>query len=343
MKEKKGIIQTLLSLTLAILLGASVLFAGENPLKVSTVQDDLYVITGMQWDINVTFLVTGEGVLVADSGNDSAEGRWVVEKIKEKTDKPIKYVVLTHYHFDHSLGLLGFPKDVTVIAHSNCAQNISRFGETQFKWLLETSFPGQIEEFQQKIAKLKKENSPGVKKEEKELKKLTQKLEELKKRQLIYPGITFEKKITLRMGKEKIEIIYPGPAHTNGNALVYIPGRKVIIMGDMLFYGYIPYIDWQAGSDTRHWIDCLDKLSQWDIEKVVPGHGEVTAKSAFEQKKRYLADLRKSVKEAMDKGLSLEEMTKSIKMENYKHWKFYEFLASNIEAVYHEMKNKKKD
>lgn len=343
MKEKRGIIQTLLGLTLAILLGTSLLVAGENPLKVSTVQENLYLITGMQWDINVTFLVTGDGVLVVDSGNDPAEGRWVVEKIKEKTDKPIKYVVLTHYHFDHSLGLLGFPKDVTIIAHSNCAQNISKFGEAQFKWFLETALPGQIEESRKKIVKLKKENSPDVKKEEKELNKLTQTLEDLRKKQLIYPGVTFDKKLTLRMGKEKIEIIYPGRAHTSGNALVYIPGRKVIIMGDILFYGYIPYIDWQAGSDTQHWIECLDKLSQWDIEKVIPGHGEVTDKSALEQKKRYLTGLRKSVKEAMDKGLSLEEMSKSIKMENYKHLKFYDFLGSNIEAVYQEMKNKKKD
>jgi cyclase len=341
MKEKKGIIQTLLGLALVIVLGASVLFAGENPLKVSTVQENLYLITGMQWDINVTFLVTGEGVLVMDSGNDPAEGQWVVEKIKEKTDKPIKYVVLTHHHFDHSLGLLGFPNDVSVIAHSNCAQNISKFCETQFKWYLETGLPGQIEESKQKIAKLKKENSPDVKKEEEELKKLTQTLEDLRKKQLIYPGITFEKKLTLTMGKEKIEIIYPGPAHTNGDSLICIPGRKVIIMGDVLFYGYIPYIDWQAGSDTQNWIECLDKLSQWDIEKVVPGHGEVTDKSAFAQKKRYLTDLRKSVEEAMEKGLSLEEMTKSINMENYKHLKFYDFLGSNIEAVYQEMKKTK--
>jgi glyoxylase-like metal-dependent hydrolase (beta-lactamase superfamily II) len=343
MKEKRGIIQTLLGLALAIFLGTSLLVAGGNPLKVSTVQENLYLITGMQWDINVTCLVTGDGVLVVDSGNDPAEGRWLVEKIKEKTDKPIKYVVLTHHHFDHSLGLLGFPKDVTIIAHSNCAQNISKFGETQFKWFLETVLPGQIEESRKKIVKLKKENSPELEKEEKELKKLTQQMEDLKEEKLIYPGITFDKKLTLTMGKEKIEIIYPGPAHTNGDSLVYIPGRKVIIMGDILFYGYLPYVDWRGGSDTRHWITLMEKLSQWDIEKVVPGHGEVTDKSAFEQKKRLLVDLRKSVKEAMDKGLTLEEMNKSIKMENYKHLKFYKFLALDIEAVYQEMNNKKKD
>jgi cyclase len=337
-KEKKGIIQTLFVLILVIWWGMSVLIAGENPLKVSTVQDNLYLITGMQWDVNVIFLVTGEGVLVVDSGNDPAEGRWVVEKIREKTDKPIKTVVLTHYHFDHTWGLLAFPGDITIISHANCSRNISQFGEEQFRKYIETNLPGQIKSLKQQIAKLKQENNSDVNKEEAELKKLEGQLEYLKKRKLIHPTITYNDKLTLTMDKEKLEIFYPGPAHTNGNSIIYIPGRKVIIMGDTLFNGYLPYIDWKAGSDTQNWIKIMEKLSHWDIDKVIPGHGEVTTKEAFEKKKQYLTDLRKNVKEAMDKGVSLEEMTQSIKMENYKHLNFYESLASNIDAVYHEMK-----
>lgn len=341
MRKKRGFIETLLGLTLAIVLGTLVLFADTNPLQVSSVQDELYLVTGMKWNVNVTFLVTGEGVLVVDSGNNTTEGRWILEKIKEKTGKPVKYVVLTHYHSDHALGLLAFPKEITVIAHSNCAQNTSQFSEKRFKQLLEKGLPGQIRELRQKIAALKKENNPDVKEKERELQKLSRQLEDYKKGKLVYPSITFDKKLTLRMGKEKIEIIYPGAAHTNGNALVYIPGRKVIIMGDMLFHGSLPYIDRAAGSDTRNWIAWMERLSQWDIEKVIPGHGEPTGKNIFAQQKRYLSDLRHSIKEAIDKGLSQEEMNKSIKMTDYKHWKFYFFLPGNIDAVYHELKNKK--
>ena len=341
MEQKKGFMKTLLGVMLTIFLGITVLFAGENPLKITTIQDDLYLITGMRWDINVTFLVTADGVLVVDSGNDVAEGRWVIEKIKEKTDKPISTVILTHYHFDHTLGLLGFPKDLTIIAHNNCAKNMTQSNENRFKWLIEKGLPGEIQELQKKIADLKEENNLDAEKEEKQLKSIKQRLEDFKKAKLVHPNITFDKKLTLVMGKEKIEIIYPGNAHTNGNALIYLPARKVMIMGDMLFHGYIPYIDWQAGSDTKKWIAWMEKLSQWDIETVIPGHGEVTNKAAFEKKKRYLTDLRKSIKEAIDKGMSLEEMQKSVKMTDYKDLQFFEYLSSNIEAVYQELKKTK--
>lgn len=339
MRKKKGFIETLLGFTLAIVMGTLVLFAGANPLQVSPVQDELYVVTGMKWNVNVTFLVTEEGVLVVDSGNNTTEGRWILEKIKEKTGKPIKYVILTHYHFDHTLGLLAFPKEITVIAHSNCAQNIAQFSEERFKYLIEKALPRQIRELHQKIAALKKENNPDAKEQEKELQKLNRELEDYKKGKLVYPAVTFDKKLTLQMGKEKIQIIYPGPTHTNGNVLVYIPGRKVIIMGDMLFHGSFPFIDRAAGSDTRNWTTWMERLSQWDIEKVIPGHGEPTDKNIFARQKRYLSDLRNSVKEAIDKGLSLEEMKKTIKMTGYKDWQFYFFLSGNIDAVYHELKN----
>ena len=264
------------------------------------------------------------------------DGWW--RKSKKKINQPIKYVVLTHYHGDHSWGLMGFPQNVTAISHTHCAENFANNCEPELKETVEKWLPQQIRELQQKLIQLKKENNPGTKKEEDHLSKLKQRLEDLKKGQLVYPTITFTDKLTLRMGKETIELIYPGRAHTNGNVLVYMPDRKVMVMGDMLFYGYLPYIDWRAGSDTQNWIAWLEKLSPWQIDTVIPGHGEVAGKVAFKQQEQYLADLRQRVKEAMTQGLSLEEMTKSINMTGYKDLKFFDFLASNIEAVYHEMK-----
>ena len=129
MKEKKGFFLTVLHLILILLMTAPLIFSGTNPLKVTNIQENLYVITGMEWDVNVVVLVTESGVLVVDSGNNPAEGKWILERIREITAKPVKTLVLTHYHFDHSLGLLAFPKDMNVIAHTNCAKNIHKFGE----------------------------------------------------------------------------------------------------------------------------------------------------------------------------------------------------------------------
>lgn len=343
MKKKKFSRQILLIILAFVVIPATpALFAGENPLSVLTVQDNFFRITGLNLNVNVTFLVTPEGVFVIDSGTNPVEGQWIVEKIKEKTSQPIKYVVLTHYHFDHSAGLMGFPKDVTVIAHDHCHYNISQYNENRRQYLVNEILPGQIKEYLQDIETLKKQKSPDVNEKEKTLAYLTRQLEEFKKEKIVGPAITFEQKLTLRMGEEKIEIIYPGGTHSNCSVFVYIPGKKIMITGDILFNGFVPYIDWKTGSNTRNWIDCLDRLSQWDIEKVIPGHGEPADKNFFAQQKRFLIDLRTAIQEAIEKKATLEEIKKNINMSNYSHLGFQAFLSADIESVYYELTNEKK-
>lgn len=342
MKEKKFSRPLHLHVLISFLiLGFSALLAGENPLSVLAVKDNFYRITGLNLNVNVTFLVTPEGVLVIDSGTNPVEGQWIIEKIKEKTAKPIKYVVLTHYHFDHSAGLLGFPKDVTVCAHDQCRRNISQYNEPRRQYLVQEILPAQIKECFLDIETLKKQKSPDVNQKQKEWAYLTRQLEEFKKEKIVCPTITFEQKLTLWMGEEKIEILYPGSTHSNCSVLVYIPGQKIIITGDILFNGFVPYIDWKTGSNTRNWIDCLERLSQWDIDTVIPGHGEPVDKTFFDQQKRFLIDLRAAVQQAIDKKETLEEMKKNIKMSNYNHLDFQPFLTPDIESVYYELTNEK--
>ncbi|MCU0285419.1 MAG: MBL fold metallo-hydrolase [Acidobacteria bacterium] len=342
MKEKKFSRQIPLRvLVFFLILGFSALFAGENPLRVLTVQDQFYRITGLNLNVNVTFLVAPVGVLVIDSGTNPVEGQWIIEKIKEKTNKPIKYVVLTHYHFDHSAGLMGFPKEVTVCAHDRCRRNISQYNENRRQYLIQEILPAQIKECSQEIEALKKQKNPGVNEKQKELDYLTHQLEEFKKENIVYPAITFEQNLTLWIGEEKIEILYPGSTHSNCSVLVYIPGKKIVISGDTLFNGFVPYIDWKTGSNTRNWIDCLARLSQWDIETVIPGHGEPGGKTLLVQQKQFLIDLRATVQQAIDKKETLEEMKKNIQMNNYNHLGFQPFLSLDIESVFNELTNEK--
>ncbi|MCK4765038.1 MAG: MBL fold metallo-hydrolase [Candidatus Aminicenantes bacterium] len=338
MSEKKPFTRVTV-LILAVFFGLPALFAGGNSLKVTTAADNLYLIRGMKWDVCAVFLVTGEGVLVVDSGNGPGEGRMIVEKIKEKTGKPIKYVVITHYHFDHTWGLSEFPKAAEIIAHTNCAKNITNFSEKDRKEVLEEGLPGDIEKLGKKIVKLEQENNPGLKEEKKKLERLKQEIEEVKRTKVVCPTTTFNKKKSIILGGEKVEIIYPGRTHTDGSIIVYFPGKKAVVMGDILFHGYHPFIDERAGSDTANWIVFLKQLSKWNIEKVIPGHGRLTGKEAFKHQVQYLTDLRNLVKEAVKKGLSLEETKKSFKMAGYDHLEWPDMLQdSSIEAVYLELK-----
>ncbi len=340
MKNRKSLFKILFCSVLVVLSVAPAAFAGENPLEVTTVREGLYVIGGLDVFVNVTFLVTNEGVLVVDAGNTTTEARWILEKIREKTEKPVKYVVLTHYHHDHTVGLMGFPKDAVIIAGTRCKQNFSTLLE---KWLrdhVEKIIPDQIRMCNERIPILKKENNPEVKEWEEFLKKITRDLEDYKNGTLVYPGVTFDKKKDLLLGGEKIELIYPGPAHTAGNIVVHIPGKKTLVMGDMIFSGFHPYIDWNAGSDTENWVRWLEKLSQWDIQSVVPGHGAPGGKELVKKQARYLADMRKRVKEAIQKGRTLEQMKESITMADYKDLGYKGFVPNSMSAVYHELRKK---
>ncbi|MCP4157684.1 MAG: MBL fold metallo-hydrolase [bacterium] len=336
--NKRSIIIILAGIILAMILTAAPAKAQGDDLTVTTVADNLYVITGVEWDVNCTFLVTEEGVLVVDTGNNPDDAKKYLKKIKETTAKPIKYVVLTHYHLDHAGGIGAFPTEAAIVASETCAHNINNLGKQRFEEYRDKVMPQRIETITKELENQKKANSPDLKKTKEQLHAAKKKWENLKSIKVIAPTITFKDKKILTLGKEKIEVIYPGPGHTNGNSVVYIPGKKTVIMGDMFFNNYFPYIDAMAKCDTKNWAVFLGRLQTWNIEKVVPGHGKVSGKEGLKKMAQYLTDLRAAVKEAKAKGLTVEQAQKTIKLEKYSKMGFPFFLPICIDAVYQEMK-----
>ncbi len=302
-------------------------------IELSEIDKDLYLISNLEWNVNVVFLVTPKGVLLVDAGNHVEEGRLIVEKIREKTDQPIRYVALTHYHGDHSLGLYGFPENVEIIASSKCDHNLQSLGKDGLK-----SLSAEIEKLEKEIKDKKTPERADA---------MRQRIENLEKLQsavdnkgFLSASLAFEKKLYVGLGGEKVEIIYPGNAHTGGNALVYFPEKKVMVMGDMLFNGSHPYIDFKAGSDTKNWIAWLKKLSAWQIEHVIPGHGKPGGKEILKKQITYLEVLRSEVLSAMRKFKSLEQVKKNVKMTAFKDYGFQSILPYAVEAVYQELKRK---
>ncbi|NIM11864.1 MAG: MBL fold metallo-hydrolase [Candidatus Aminicenantes bacterium] len=339
MKTKNMIGTAVLFFTFLFLFHTTV-FAQEAKPKVTEVANNLYMITKLDYSGNVGFLVTEEGVLVVDSGGLPSMGKVIVEKVKEKTGKPIKYLVLTHYHGDHTYGIDGFPEGVTIIGQRNIVKNIKELNAGRSKDYIEKSFPGQIKKWQEKIKELKDKNDPEADKEEEALKRRLQYIKEYKTIKFNVPDVLFDQKKTLKLGGETIELIYPGNAHTRCNCMVYFSRLKSIHMGDLLFHNSFPYVDPKAGSNTRNWIDTLKKAAGMNIETVIPGHGELASKKGLLPLARYLEDLRKQVKAAIKKGLTLEKIKETITFPAYKDFKLPELRVNNIDAVYHELTGK---
>ncbi len=296
----------------------------------------LFAITEAGGNGNIAFLITNEGVIVVDSGETPAAGRAILSSIRLKTDKPVRYIILTHYHGDHTWGLESFPESAVVIGQENLLRNLKEITAKDMK-----EYPAFLEGLRKDIERLKKEGSPDLKKVEDRLAANLREYEPVKDARLVFPSITFSTKLAIHLGGQSVEVIYPGPTHTSGSSVVLFPNQKAIHMGDMLFVGSHPYIDGQAGSNTANWLRFLKEVQGWDVEKVIPGHGPLAGKDALQTQVIYLDELRREVSAAIAKGLSLEKAQKAVTMDAYKELKWPNLLAPNIRSVYQEMKAEK--
>jgi glyoxylase-like metal-dependent hydrolase (beta-lactamase superfamily II) len=303
--------------------------------KITPVSPKIYLLENLGESGAIAFLVTEEGVLVVDSGDTPANGRVVVEKIRSITAKPIRFVVLTHYHGDHVWGLQSFPPETLIIAPENMPRNFKR-DEAELKAAM-GKLSGQIAESRGALGKMGKEQTPKRTEEETRLKNAEEKLALYREIRIMPPHMLFTGKLTIRLGGETAEIVFPGPAHTDDNAWVYFPGQKVIHMGDMIFNKLHPYIDWQAGSNTANWIAQLKIAESLPIDKVIPGHGPLAGKEVLAEQARYLTDLRAVVAAEIKKGTTLEALKKSLPQGPYASWGFEDMWPFALEAVYREM------
>jgi glyoxylase-like metal-dependent hydrolase (beta-lactamase superfamily II) len=96
------------------------------------------------------------------------------------------------------------------------------------------------------------------------------------------------------LGGQVVELIYPGPSHTDDSIMVYLPDRKILFTGDMLFTNYHPNI---ANGDVDSWLKVLDKVAALDAEKIIPGHGPVSGKKDILAMKDYLVAFDKKARE----------------------------------------------
>lgn len=322
-------------LLLGALLGAQ--NAAPAEVKAVPVTGGLHLMEGLEGG-NVAFLVTDEGVLVVDSGTSPEAGKLVMDEIAKKTDKPVRYLVLTHYHGDHTFGLQAYPASTVIIAQQNTADNIRHLNEPRLRGMMEKQMPEMIAAQKLKVDELRKKRAKDLKQEEQRLKELEAGLAQMQALRFVYPGVTFQTKLSILLGGQEVEVVHLGRGHTDGDALVYFPGLKVLHAGDLLFAGSYPYIGVEAGADTANWGAAIEKAGSWNVVTVIPGHGRLTDKPGLLKMAAYLTELREMVKGAIAVGKSLEEAKKMAPLPAWKGFERERLLPTNIEAVYKELK-----
>ncbi|MFH7043579.1 MBL fold metallo-hydrolase [Paucibacter sp. JuS9] len=210
---------------------------------------------------NAGFVVTDDGVLVVDALGSPALAEELLAAIRRITDKPVRHIVVTHYHADHIYGLQSFKAagaqvlaeaEGQVYLHSDTAAlRLKASREELFPWIDE-------------------------------------------KTQLVAADRWIREPLTLRMGGLEFVVQPVGPAHTPEDLVVYVPQLKLLFAGDLVFRGRVPFV---GQADSGRWIAGLDRLLAFDAQVIVPGHGPVsnTAREDLQMTRDYLAYLRKTM------------------------------------------------
>jgi phosphoglycerate dehydrogenase-like enzyme/glyoxylase-like metal-dependent hydrolase (beta-lactamase superfamily II) len=249
---------------------------------------------------NNIWIVFEDYVVVVDA-NFPKEAGDVIQAIKKTTDKPIRYVLDTHHHGDHSFGNAVFgDSGASIVAQANCAKILRVSGAKEF------ADAGKPPTGREDIAKSR----------------------------LKVPSVVFDDKLVLDDGKQRVEFLFFGHAHTSGDAFAYLPKQKMVCTGDACVNGAFNFM---GHSDSASWIRVLEKCQQLDVNLVLPGHGPPAAKELLEKQKRYFIELRQQVKKGIDAGQDFEDIKKSINMPWYKEWTTVDPAPANIEHVYGEL------
>lgn len=226
---------------------------------------------------NAGVIVGTKGAIVVDTLITAKEAKRLLADLRAVTDKPVKYVIDTHSHPDHALGNCVFEDlGAAIVAHSETTREMRAAGEK----LLQSAKGFGLTET------------------------------DLEGTRVAYPEISFRDGLRIDLGGQIVELLYIAPSHTGGSILVYLPDRKVLFAGDVLFTDFHPYM---ADGNFEGWLKTLDAVMALDVEAIVPGHGPVSTKKDVKEMKEYLLAFDKKARELAVGAKDAQSMAAELK------------------------------
>jgi cyclase len=285
----------------------------EDIFDIKPMADGVYAaIAKPQYKINcnAAIILLGDSVLVVDTHSKPSAARALIEQIKKLTDKPVRYVVNTHFHWDHYQGNQAYPSSwpagVEIISSQATRENIELRGIPRVKYEIAT-IPNEI-------AKLKSDAASATNPKQKaelqsNMESAESYLAELKSMQFTLPSMTFDRSFIIYRKTRTVELLWLGNAHTNGDVWVFLPKEKILICGDAM-HGWTPFM---GDSYPYDWIKTLDAAEKLDFTQALGGHGDVMYnKDKFEMWKQYFHDLMEETAKSYGNGASLEDAQKQV-------------------------------
>ena len=283
-------------------LAPEALKGGEKPqpAQLKQVAPDLYFFWN-DGSSNAVFMVTDEGVLVVDTQQHPADARRLLGLIRKVTDKPVKWVVVTHAHGDHYLGNPVFKAEgATIVSHRDTRGMMIKYYK---------------DEVQRRQAYFKRYNL-----DQGEL-------------QMVLPDSTFDTRLTLHLGGRTAELIHLGPGQNPGDTLIHFPHARTLFLG-----GPFSRRNWSNYSFTpsvENWIALLRKAAAMDVDIFIGGHGDVATREDVLEYAKMNEDFLNAVKAGIAEGKSRDELADTIKMQQYSHYRNFHRMRGWVYALHH--------
>lgn len=264
------------------------------------------------WGLSNAGLVTDSGeALLVDTMFDFPHTRAMLEAFARSSDAKIGTVANTHHNGDHCYGN-ALVEGAEIVATARAAEAMTHEKPEMLAGMMKAA-PGMGlvgEYFLHCFARF---DFGGI----------TPKL----------PDTTFSGHFSRYVGAKRVDLIEVGPAHTGGDALVYVPADRAVFTGDILFIDGTP-IAW-AGP-IGNWIAACETIEAMDVDQIVPGHGPMTDKKGVRRVAGYLGYVRDEARKRFDAGLGAFEAARSIALDDYAGWGDAERIAVNVATLYRE-------
>jgi len=267
----------------------------EKKVSFDKLSDHAYAFTA-EGDPNTGIIVGDNAVLVADTQATPVMAQEVIRRIRQVTDKPIRYVVLTHYHAVRVLGASAYGAE-HIIASEDTRDLIVERGEADMK--------SEIERFPRLFQAV--ESVPG----------------------LTWPTLTFRGEMTLWLGTLEVKLMQLGRGHTKGDTVVWLPSERIMLSGDLVEYGATPYA---GDAYFEDWPKTLDAIAALEPRKLVPGRGAALmtpeqVREGLAQTRAFISDLYAAVKRDAAAGRDLRSVYQRAYSElkpRYGSWVIYD-------------------
>ena len=265
-------------------------------------KDGIYVYVGKNLNSNCGIVLTQDGVVLIDSGHNPTDSRAILAAVKKLTPMPVRLLIDTEPHPDHTTGHFVFSPPAVIVAAAGAGD----------------SMRGREHENPQRIQKLAA-TSPQMK-------------DALEGYRFIPPHVEYQQKATLHVGERTFELMYLKGVHSEADTAIWMPQERVLFSASGIVHDQINIL--------RPFVTIPDILAAAKLlkalypEHVIPGHGQPGTVKIFEDTEKYYALLLERVDKAMKEGKTLDQIQKDVKMPEYVSWASQERYPTNIAAAY---------